>query len=698
MATTISSSTRSSTDTGAPRRLLNYVQGEWVAGTGAGTLLHHAVTGEPVAEAGTSGVDFKGMVSHATRVGGPALRSMTFHARALMLKEMAKYLMTRKDEFYLVSAATGATKQDSWVDIEGGIGTFFAYGSRGRREFPNETFYVDGPAESLSKGGTFVGRHICVPLEGVAVHINAFNFPVWGMLEKLAPTLLAGVPAIVKPATVTSYLTEAVFRAMVESGIFPAGAVQLLCGSTGDLLDHLDCQSAVAFTGSAVTGKMLKSSPSILDNNVRFNMEADSLNYSMLGPDAVPGTPEFDLFVKEVAREMTTKAGQKCTAIRRTLVPEGVLEDLMGALKKRLDTITVGDPAVDGVRMGPLAARGQVNEVRRSVDAIAKVTERVYGNPDDFSVVGADRERGAFFPTLLFYARDPFAATAAHDVEAFGPVNTVMPYRTVDAAIELAKRGKGSLVGSLFTADDRVARDVALGTAAYHGRLMLVNRHSAKESTGHGSPLPNLVHGGPGRAGGGEEMGGARGVLHYMQRTALQGSPTTLMHVTNEFTTGADRTFDRIHPFRKHFEELEVGDALVSPRRTVTDADVVNFAGISGDFFYAHMDDIAARESIFEKRVAHGYFVLSAAAGLFVDPAPGPVLANYGLDNLRFVKPVYPGDTIQATLTCKQKTAKEKREGQVPQGVVAWDVEVKNQNDELVAVYTILTLVRRVGD
>jgi oxepin-CoA hydrolase/3-oxo-5,6-dehydrosuberyl-CoA semialdehyde dehydrogenase len=623
---------------------------------------------------------------------------MTFHARALMLKEMAKYLMTRKDEFYLVSAATGATKQDSWVDIEGGIGTFFAYGSRGRREFPNETFYVDGPAESLSKGGTFVGRHICVPLEGVAVHINAFNFPVWGMLEKLAPTLLAGVPAIVKPATVTSYLTEAVFRAMVESGIFPAGAVQLLCGSTGDLLDHLDCQSAVAFTGSAVTGKMLKSSPSILDNNVRFNMEADSLNYSMLGPDAVPGTPEFDLFVKEVAREMTTKAGQKCTAIRRTLVPEGVLEDLMGALKKRLDTITVGDPAVDGVRMGPLAARGQVNEVRRSVDAIAKVTERVYGNPDDFSVVGADRERGAFFPTLLFYARDPFAATAAHDVEAFGPVNTVMPYRTVDAAIELAKRGKGSLVGSLFTADDRVARDVALGTAAYHGRLMLVNRHSAKESTGHGSPLPNLVHGGPGRAGGGEEMGGARGVLHYMQRTALQGSPTTLMHVTNEFTTGADRTFDRIHPFRKHFEELEVGDALVSPRRTVTDADVVNFAGISGDFFYAHMDDIAARESIFEKRVAHGYFVLSAAAGLFVDPAPGPVLANYGLDNLRFVKPVYPGDTIQATLTCKQKTAKEKREGQVPQGVVAWDVEVKNQNDELVAVYTILTLVRRVGD
>src|SRR6478672_1788530 len=679
-------------------RLQNYAAEEWVTGTGTGTTLVHAVTGEPIAEASSEGLDFAGMAEYARTVGGPALRRMTFHQRALMLKEMAKYLGDRKEGLYRLSAATGATKADSWIDIDGGIGTFFVYASKGRREFPNEPFYVDGPMESLSKGGTFVGRHICVPLEGVAVHINAFNFPVWGMLEKLAPTLLAGVPAIVKPATVTSYLTEAVFRAMIESGLFPAGAIQLVCGSSGDLLEHLDGQSAVAFTGSAATGKMLKTSRSIIENNVRFNMEADSLNYCMLGPDAAPGTPEFDLFIKEVVREMTTKAGQKCTAIRRTFVPASMLEDVMGALKKRLDGVTVGDPAVDGVRMGPLAGRGQVGEVRKSVDAIARSSELVYGNLDDFNVVGADRTRGAFFPALLFYAKDPFGASEPHDVEAFGPVNTVMPYRSVDDAIELAKKGKGSLVGSLFTADDNIARDVVLGTAAYHGRLMIGNRHMAKESTGHGSPLPHLVHGGPGRAGGGEEMGGVRGVLHYMQRTALQASPTTLMHVTNEYTTGAVRTTDRVHPFRKYFDELNVGDALVTARRTVTEADIVNFAGVSGDYFYAHMDEIAARDSLFERRVAHGYFVLSAAAGLFVDGAPGPVLANYGLESLRFVKPVYPGDTIQATLTVKQKTAKEKRDGQVPQGVVAWDVEVKNQNDEAVAVYTILTLVRRKDD
>lgn len=678
-----------------PRRLENFVNGHWVRGTGAGTDLFHAVSGEKIAEASTDGIDFAGMVEYARSVGGPSLRRLTFHQRALMLKAMAQRLMELKEEFYAVSAATGATRTDSWIDIEGGIGTFFAYASRGRREFPNETFYVDGPAEPLSKGGTFVGRHICVPIEGVAVHINAFNFPVWGMLEKLAPTLLAGVPAIVKPATITSYLAEAVFRAMIQARIFPDGAIQLLCGSAGDLLDHLDAQCAVAFTGSASTGRMLKTSRSIVEQSVRFNMEADSLNYSMLGPDATPGSPEFDLFVKEVVREMTVKAGQKCTAIRRTLVPEGALHDVMAAIGKRLASTTVGDPAVEGVRMGPLASRGQVADVRKNVDAIARTAELVHGNLDDFAVTGADRQRGAFFPPLLFYARDPMTANAAHDVEAFGPVNTVMPYRTVDDAIELAKRGRGSLVGSLFTADDRVARDVVMGTAAYHGRLVLINRDSAKESTGHGSPLPHLVHGGPGRAGGGEEMGGVRGVLHYMQRTALQGSPTTLMHITNEYTPGAARTTDAVHPFRKYFDDLHVGDALVTARRTVTEADVVNFAGISGDFFYAHMDDIAARESLFERRVAHGYFVLSAAAGLFVDPAPGPVLANYGLESLRFVKPVYPGDTIQATLTVKQMTAKEPKPDQPPQGVVAWDVEVKNQDGEAVAVYTILTLVRR---
>jgi oxepin-CoA hydrolase/3-oxo-5,6-dehydrosuberyl-CoA semialdehyde dehydrogenase len=676
-------------------RLKNYVAGEWVTGTGKSTELFHAVSGEKIAEASTGGIDFAAMVQYARVVGGPALRKLTFHERARRLKALAQYLMERKESFYQVSAATGATRADSWIDIEGGIGTLFAYASRGRRELPDETFYIDGNTEPLSKGGSFVGRHICVPMEGVAVHINAFNFPVWGMLEKLSPTLLAGMPAIVKPATLTSYLTEAVFKSIIESKILPEGSVQLVCGSAGDLLDHLDSQCAVAFTGSASTGLMLKQGQVIPTENVRFNQEADSLNFSMLGPDARPGTEEYDLFIKEVAKEMTVKAGQKCTAIRRTFVHESVLQDVMRALTNRLNGVKVGDPGVEGVRMGPLAGRDQVKDVRKNAERIARVTEKVYGDFDDFDVVGADRKKGAFFPTLLFYSDDPFGVSEPHDVEAFGPVNTIMPYKSMDEAIALAKRGRGSLVGSVFTADDKVAREMALGTAAYHGRLLFVNRHSAKESTGHGSPLPNLVHGGPGRAGGGEEMGGVRGVLHYMQRTALQGHPTTISRVVHEYMPGAAQATDRVHPFRKYFEELEVGDTLVTHRRTVTEADVVQFAGISGDFFYAHMDDIAAKDSIFEKRVAHGYFVLSAAAGLFVDPAPGPVLANYGLESLRFVKPVYIGDTIQARLTCKTKTAKEDREGQIPQGVVHWDVEVRNQNEEPVAVYTILTLVRK---
>jgi oxepin-CoA hydrolase/3-oxo-5,6-dehydrosuberyl-CoA semialdehyde dehydrogenase len=677
-------------------RLQNYALGQWIEGTGKFTDLFHAVTGEKVAEASSAGLDFKAMAEYARTVGGPALRRMTFHQRARMLKALAVHLTDRKAEFYRVSEATGATKGDHWIDIDGGIGTLFAYASRGRREFPDESFYVDGPTEALSKGGTFVGRHVCVPLEGVAVHINAFNFPVWGMLEKLAVSLLAGVPGIVKPATVTSFLTEAVFRSMIESGILPAGSVQLICGSAGDLLDHLGMQDAVAFTGSASTGQMLRQTRSIVEHNVRFNQEADSLNFSMLGPDARPGSEEFDLFVKEVARETTVKAGQKCTAIRRTIVPAPLVEDVLQALKARLAGVKVGDPRVEGVRMGPLAGRAQVGEVQRSLEKLLGSTELVYGGPGSLDVVGADPERGAFFPITLLYDDRPFEKRAPHDVEAFGPVNTVMPYDSVDEAIELAKLGKGSLVGSLFTNDDRVARDVVLGTAAYHGRLMLVNRQSAKESTGHGSPLPHLVHGGPGRAGGGEEMGGVRGVLHYMQRTAVQGSPSTLAAVTREWTKGAAEKTDRVHPFRKHFEELQVGETWHTHRRTVTEADVTNFAGISGDFFYAHVDDIAARTSIFERRVAHGYFVLSAAAGLFVDPAPGPVLANYGLEGLRFVKPVYIGDTIRVRLTCKSKTAKDDREGQVPQGVVAWDVEVTNQDGEAVAVYTVLTLVRRL--
>jgi oxepin-CoA hydrolase / 3-oxo-5,6-dehydrosuberyl-CoA semialdehyde dehydrogenase len=675
-------------------RLSNYALGRWIQGTGDGTPLYHAVTGDLVADASTEGLDFKQMVDYARRTGGPRLRSMTFHQRARMLKAMAMYLSERKGEFYALSAATGATKGDSWIDIDGGIGTFFVYASKGRREFPDEPFFVDGPMEAISKNGTFVGRHICVPLEGVAVHINAFNFPTWGMMEKLAPTLLAGVPAIVKPATLTSYLTERVVHAMVESGIFPEGALQLVCGGVGDLIDHLGGQDAVAFTGSAATGRMLRERPSIVANAVRFNLEADSLNCSILGPDATPGSEEFDLFVREVVREMTSKAGQKCTAIRRTIVPNGAMYEVVQALRKRLGDVKVGDPAVEGVKMGPLAGRSQTSEVRHNLDVLKAGAEVVFGG-DGVDAIGADPERGAFFPITLLACSEPLKHTEPHDIEVFGPVNTVMPYESVGDAIELAKRGRGSLCGSVFTADDRVAREIVLGTAPYHGRIMVLNRHGAKESTGHGSPLPHLVHGGPGRAGGGEEMGGVRGVLHYMQRTALQGSPTTITRITNEWIPGAAQTGDQVHPFRKHFEELEIGDTLTTHRRTVTETDIVNFAGISGDHFYAHTDDIAARASIFGNRVAHGYFVLSAAAGLFVDPAPGPVLANYGLESLRFTKPVYAGDTIQATLTCKSKTAKETPPDGVPQGVVAWEVHVTNQDNALVATYTILTLVKR---
>jgi oxepin-CoA hydrolase/3-oxo-5,6-dehydrosuberyl-CoA semialdehyde dehydrogenase len=678
-------------------RLQNYALGEWVDGTGKGATLYHAVNGQEIAVASSGGLDFKAMLEHGRTVGGPKVRSLTFHQRARVLKALAQYLTVRKDEFYRVSSWTGATKGDSWIDIDGGLGTLFAYASRGRRELPDETYFVDGGPEALSKGGTFIGRHICVPMEGVAVQINAFNFPVWGMLEKFSTSFLAGVPTIVKPATATSYLTEAVAKAMVESKLLPAGTFQLICGSAGDLLDHLTCQDSVAFTGSASTGLMLRSGKTILEHNVRFNQEADSLNFSMLGPDAAPGTPEFDLFIKEVAKEMTVKAGQKCTAIRRTFVPAVMVNDVVSAMRKRLAGVVIGDPSLKEVRMGPLAGKDQRREVEKSVDRLRNAAELVFGGPDTLDVIGADADKGAFFPTMLLYNDRPFDRAEPHDVEAFGPVNTIMPYTSVDEAIELAKLGKGSLVGSLFTARDDVARQVALGTAAYHGRLMLVNRHSAAESTGHGSPLPHLVHGGPGRAGGGEEMGGVRGVLHYMQRTAIQGSPQTVASVTREWSRGATERTDRVHPFRKYFDELEIGETLITHRRTVTESDIVSFAGISGDFFYAHMDDIAARESLFEKRVAHGYFVLSAAAGLFVDPAPGPVLANYGLEALRFVKPVYIGDTIRARLTCKQKTAKEDREGQVPQGVVHWDVEVTNQADETVAVYTILTLVKRLA-
>jgi oxepin-CoA hydrolase/3-oxo-5,6-dehydrosuberyl-CoA semialdehyde dehydrogenase len=678
-------------------RLQNYAEGQWVEGKGKATDLFHAVTGEKVAEATSEGLNFRAMTEYARRVGGPKLRAMTFHERAMMLKNMAKYLTDKKDQFYKVSAATGATKVDSWIDIEGGIGTFYVYSSKGRKELPNEPFYVEGNLENISKNGTFTGRHLCVPLEGVAIHINAFNFPCWGMLEKLAPTFLAGMPAIVKPATVTSFLTEAMVKEMIASGILPEGALQLICGSAGDLLDHVTCQDVVTFTGSAETGKKLKEHPAVVENAVRFNMEADSLNCCILAPDATPKTEEFDLFIKEVVREMTVKAGQKCTAIRRTIVPDDMVSDVIQALSKRLGDVKVGNPSVEGVKMGPLAGKTQVGEVERNLELLRKAGELAFGGSSQFDVVGAERSKGAFFPPTLLYCKNALQKDEPHSIEAFGPVNTVMAYKSIDEAIELARLGRGSLVGSLFSADDRTAKSIVLGTAPFHGRFVILNRHCAKESTGHGSPLPHLVHGGPGRAGGGEEMGGIRGVLHYMQRTALQGSPTTLSHIGNQWMRGAERPEASKHPFRKYFEELEIGETLTTHRRTISEADVVNFAGISGDFFYAHMDDLAARESIFEKRVAHGYFVISAAAGLFVDPAPGPVLANYGLDNLRFVKPVYIGDTIQVKLTCKKKTAKDTPEGTIPQGVVAWDVEVINQNNEPVALYTILTLVRRKG-
>lgn len=678
-------------------RLESYAEGRWFAGSGSPAELLHAATGEKVAEASSEGLDFAGMLRHARTVGGPALRRMTFHERSLMLKALAMHLNdeARKQELYTLSTATGATRKDAWFDVDGGIGTLFVMSSKSRRELPDQPFYVDGETEHLSRGGTFVGRHICVPLEGAALHINAFNFPCWGMLEKIAPALLAGVPSIVKPATVTSFVTERLVRQVVESGILPEGALQLVCGGVGDTFEHLTGQDVVTFTGSASTGNMLRSHPVVIRESVRFNMEADSLNFCMLGPESGPGTPEFDLFVREVAREMSIKAGQRCTAIRRTLVPAEHAEAVADALKSRLGKVLPGDPARDDVRMGPLVGRKQSGEVHEAVERLRAECELVHGDPDDFEVVGADRERGAFFPALLLWCERPAESQAPHEIEAFGPVNTLMPYSSLEQAIEVVKLGKGSLVGSLFTSSPDVASTVTHGVASHHGRVMIVDRDCGKEQTGHGSPLPHLVHGGPGRAGGGEELGGVRSVMHFMQRTALQGSPTTLREICREQFPGATPKTDRVHPFRKNFDELRIGETLVTHRRTVTEADVVNFAGLSGDHFYAHTDEIAARDSIFEKRVAHGYFVLAAAAGLFVDPAPGPVLANYGMDNLRFIKPVFIGDTIRVTLACKRKTAKPPREGERPQGVVEWDVEVTNQDDEKVAIYTILTLVAR---
>ncbi len=680
-------------------KLQSYVAGQWVEGQGAGVEVFNAVNGESVGEVTSTGIDFKAAVEYGRGKGGKALRAMTFHQRANMLKAMAKHLMEKKEDFYRVSAWTGATRADSWVDIEGGIGTVFSFASLARREFANETFLVEGPAEGLSRNGTFIGRHILVPKEGVSVHINAFNFPCWGMLEKIAPSLIAGVPVIVKPATASCYLTEVMVKEIVASGILPEGAIQLICGSTGDLLDHLNEQDAVTFTGSASTGQMLKTHPNVIANSIPFTMEADSLNCSILGAGVEPDSLEFDLFIKGVATEMTVKAGQKCTAIRRAIVPQNRVQAVADALKARLGKATLGDPSVEGVRMGPLVGRSQMEDVWEKLEALTQSSELIYGGTQDFDVVGGDRDKGAFFPASLLYCDKPLTTTAPHAVEAFGPVSTLMPYGDIDEAIEIAKLGRGSLAGSLVTADNAEAAKVVLGTAAYHGRILVLNQTCAKESTGHGSPLAQLVHGGPGRAGGGEELGGARAVKHYMQRTAIQGSPTTLTAITKEFNPGSEQIKTDVHPFRRYFEDLQIGETLITHRRTITEADIVNFGCVSGDHFYAHFDEVAAKDSFFGKRVAHGYLVISAAAGMFVDPAPGPVIANYGLENLRFIEPVGIGDTIQTRLTCKQKIKKDKRPDEdKATGVVEWDVEVRNQHDEPVAVYSILTLVERRED
>lgn len=674
-------------------KLQSYVAGQWREGEGEGVTLLDAVTGDTLCNVSSAGLDFAAIAKHGREQGSTALRKMTFHDRALALKAMAKHLMSKKEEFYALSASTGASRSDGWIDIEGGIGTVFTYASLVAREFPNDVVMVEGDIERLSANGTFVGRHILSPKPGVAVHINAYNFPCWGMLEKIAPSLAAGMPVIVKPATPGSYLTEAMVREMIAGGFFPEGAIQLICGSAGDLLDHLEEQDVVTFTGSASTGHKLRAHPNLVAKSIPFTMEADSLNCAILGKTVAEDDEEFGIFIKEVAKEMTTKAGQKCTAIRRVIVPADKVEAVSHALQARLAKAVLGNPAAEGVRMGPLIGRDQAKDVQSKVDQLASQCEVLLGGGGDFAISGGDNSSGAFYPATLLRCDDPFKKTLVHEVEAFGPVSTIMPYDSIEDAVAIAQLGKGSLVGSVYTFDNAEARELILAAAPYHGRMLVLNRDCAGESTGHGSPLANLVHGGPGRAGGGEELGGARAVKHYMQRTALQGSPTSLMAVTGEYHPGARTYTDDIHPFKKYFEDLQVGETLITHRRTVTEADIVNFGCISGDHFYAHFDEIAAKDSFFGKRVAHGYFIISAAAGMFVEPSPGPVIANYGLENLRFIEPVAPGDTIRVKLSVKRKVKKAPRPDEQATGVVVWAIEVTNQNEEPVAIYDILTLV-----
>jgi len=687
-------------------KLGNYISGRWITGDGEGQILYNAVNGEMIGAATSNGLDFKSIVEYARTVGNPALRKMTFHQRGNMLKALALHLRKHLAKFYAVSYQTGATKADSWVDIEGGIGNLFANASL-RRKFPDETFCIDGESHNLSKGNTFMGTHILVPKEGVAIHINAYNFPVWGMLEKIAVNLLAGMPAIVKPATVTSYLTEAVVKEIIASEILPQGALQLICGSAGDLLDHLTSQDVITFTGSAKTGLKLRSHPTILSESIPFTMEADSLNCIVLGNDVAPGKPEWDIFLKEVRKEMTSKAGQKCTAIRRIFVPENKMEDVWKDIASSLSQTIIGNPLNEKVRMGSLAGQDQRAEVKGQINKLLASSQIIYGSLDSVELLDADAVKGAFISPVLLMNEKPFASKEAHEVEAFGPVSTIMPYKTMEEAIALSKMGKGSLCSTIVTADDKLAKQYVIAAATHHGRILILNKDCAKESTGHGSPLPLLVHGGPGRAGGGEEMGGIRGVKHYLQRTALQGSPTSITEITNVYQAHAAGKDPGKHPFKKYFEELQIGDQVITGKRIITSEDIDKFADLSGDHFYAHIKNTDFSGTMFEQQVAHGYFIISVAAGLFVDSyEKNPVLLNYGIDELRFTKPVYPGAEIHVRFTCKEKLPNDKKIAENPaefkrgdnieKGIVKWLVEIMDETDEpFIGIATILTMVMK---
>lgn len=677
------------------KKLKHYIAGQWVAGEGDGKVLYNAVNGEALYTSSTKGIDVEAALQYAREVGNPNLRKMTFYERGLMVKDLALYLNSIKKKYYPISYQTGATKIDSWIDIDGGIGNLFANGSL-RRELGNKRHYVDGDGIDLSRGRDFSGHHIMVPKRGVAVHINAFNFPIWGMLEKIAVNLLAGMPAFVKPATITSFLSQAMVQDIIESGILPEGSLQVLCGSAYDLLDHVDYQDVVTFTGSATTGKQLKQTPAIIENSVPFNMEADSLNAIVLGEDIEPGSETFDIFIKEIRNEMCTKSGQKCTAIRRVIVPESKVDAVKEALSAQLSKTVIGDPNNETVRMGSLAGQEQLQEVRERVATLMETNEVLFGSLDTVETIGEGTQSGAFISPILLYQGKPFENTAVHEIEAFGPVSTIIPYNGLDEAITLSNMGKGSLVASIVTEDSVIATDFTIESATHHGRILILNKEASKYSTGHGSPLPTLVHGGPGRAGGGEEMGGLRGVKHYLQRCAVQGSPTMLTEVTGEYQLRGKYKDPGQHLFTKYFEDLEVGETVITAKRTITETDIVNFANVSWDHFYAHVDVTSLDETIFEERVAHGYFVLSAAAGLFVNPDKGPVLLNYGLESCQFTKPVYAGTTIGVRLTVKDKIDQEKKdEDDIPKGIVKFLVDVYDQEGETVALATILTMVRK---